>query len=489
LLQYTLVHTFIAANGAAASYNAVPHVPPACLLAAACYLIELLMPAMFYGLLQGDELFNNYGTTKPNEELLLGFGFVLDPNPNDSFLVTISHPPQMTNPPDSDTAGTDAGSDGAGDEEGCDASAVWQRRLAAVAAMGLQLDVPITAADPLPSKLLDVILLTAALPAWALDSALSAAAAAAAGARRAPHVGVGQHTSLFPAVPLAFQLQTLLLLQQQFTAKLQGMLPQQHLELILQQQTSDQQQQQQEGPVHASNPNHARMAGIYVLSQQAVLRRALEAVHQETQRCLHPWAATNSMYPAATAAAASAPAAATAVRQHQCIVGGVKLHEQIQLCECCSVPRVTSSSSSSSGYATFGGIPAGSVLLEVPLTSCITSSSKQGLIQQLMLLAAQAHYHKQQQEQEQGQEGEDAGSGSGQQGSVHCGYFGQQWLREAAGGPVGGFDQLLPWWLVPGNQQVVGVLQGGCAARWDSTCGVCDSHITSSCQHMMHVRQ
>jgi hypothetical protein len=27
--------------------------------------------------LQGGEVFNNYGSTKPNEELLLGYGFVL----------------------------------------------------------------------------------------------------------------------------------------------------------------------------------------------------------------------------------------------------------------------------------------------------------------------------------------------------------------------------------------------------------------------------
>jgi hypothetical protein len=31
---------------------------------------------------QGAEILNNYGSSKPNEELLLGFGFCIDDNPN-----------------------------------------------------------------------------------------------------------------------------------------------------------------------------------------------------------------------------------------------------------------------------------------------------------------------------------------------------------------------------------------------------------------------
>jgi hypothetical protein len=122
---------------------------------------------------QGSELFNNYGTTKPNEELLLGFGFVLDQNPNDAFLVSISHPPQaMTHPDDASVIGP--GDDVSNDDEAADVAAVWQRRLAAMRLAAMQLDVPITAAEPLPQNLLYVMLLAAALPAAALPAAAAA---------------------------------------------------------------------------------------------------------------------------------------------------------------------------------------------------------------------------------------------------------------------------------------------------------------------------
>lgn len=39
---------------------------------------------------QGQEVFNNYGSSKPSEELLLAYGFVIDDNPHDTYLISLA---------------------------------------------------------------------------------------------------------------------------------------------------------------------------------------------------------------------------------------------------------------------------------------------------------------------------------------------------------------------------------------------------------------
>lgn len=463
-------------------------------------------------LCQGSELFNNYGTTKPNEELLLGFGFVLDQNPNDSFLVSISHPPQAlctqhsSSPPDHNNSNNDSSSSsegGEGPDEAavCDEAAVWQRRLAAMAALGLRLEVPMTAAEPLPVQLLDVMLLAAAMPAWRISTVLQSlpaaaptaagtasrndgsaeaaalaaadasaadmlaapqvakpaagitAAAAAAGDAHAPPEtsqpgshAQRQQSSQFAAAPLCEQLQALHLLRQQLTGKLQGMLPEQEL-LKLLQPCEQQQQQQGLSAGRALNPDHARLAAVYVLSQQRVLRASLPAVEHMVSTCLAQ---------AASAVAAAASANPSIDASAGGLAGHVRLHEQLQSCPCCGVLSVNPASKE--------GIPAGSVLLQAGGDCCIAADSEAGLVMQLM---AQAGGVGSTPDKQQGQQ-------------LSCTYFAQQWRQqqekqkqEEHGGAVAcvGADQLLPWWLVQDYQELVGALQGGgqhpmCCSQW-----------------------
>lgn len=458
-------------------------------------------------LLQGAELYNNYGTTKPNEELLLGFGFVLDQNPNDTFLVSISHPPGFNNRNNSSSTSIDNEDDNEDVEAVCDQAAVWQRRLAAVAAAGLRLDVPISAAEPLPHKLLDVMLLAAALPAWALDSLGSssynsngnsssggggnhqqpagvsqpppAVAAAAADVGGSALQGVAavqgqeqqQHQGLFAAVALQHQLAALVLLQQQLTAKLQGMLPAGQLQQCLQQQlppSCDAPTAQGSGTAAGSlNPGHARMAAVYVLSQQRLLQAALQAVAQMTHECLNEAAASNSSSGQAIAGLTDTPqtdpAAAPSGDDAACSDGleGVQLHPQLQLCRRCGVLSVTQAGSAD--------IAAGSVLLRAPLTSCLAGHTEQQLVVQLMLSAANGDAAVDMQEPEHKQEQEEGCCQAAQQ-SVG-GYFSQHWQLQQGGHGSGCGCQVLPWWLLPHNQELVGVLQGeGGRTCWCVAC-------------------
>jgi hypothetical protein len=313
---------------------------------------------------------------------------------------------------------------------------------------------------------------------------------------------------MFPTVPLRFQLEALLLLQQQLTAKLQGMLPQQQLLQIKQQAAKQQQQQEQdvdEAAVGASllqglNPQNARMAAVYVLSQQQLLQRALEAVQHQTEVCLQ-WSTSSSSSSSShdtlpcqqqQQQRSSVAAAEGATAARPAAPAGIQLHPQLQLCCCCNVLSVREAQGSMQGTSGVAaadagsntsraavtdadqgaGVPCGEVLLDAAVASCAAAGTEADLI--LLLVAAAAAAQQQQQQQQQQRE-EDREEAQGQQlpeqqqppvrwelpeeGWVQ--YYGQQWLAQWEV-CAGGFEQVLPWWLVPANQELVGLLQGGC---------------------------
>ncbi|KAF8068238.1 Setd3 [Scenedesmus sp. PABB004] len=375
---------------------------------------------------KGAELFTNYGAAKSNEELLLGFGFVLQDNPNDTFLVSIGH-------------GSDADGDGGDpDEAWCDAAAEWQRRLRALAAGGLALEVAISAAAPLPARLLDMLLLAAVAPAWQLprlhrDAAAWLAARAGQaqpgneqpppqqqqlqgqqqqeqqqgqqeqqeGAERLQQKQ-GDSPGLHAAAPLGQQLLVLQALQVQLATKLAGMVPAaQLLEAALEEATE--QGQQAEG---ASNPAHARLAAVYVLSQQQALRAALVAVRREAAALL--------LRLAAPAACAPGPSACPA---------GLELGPSVRWCERCQT------------LSTGSTVAAGAPVLRAPLASCISGETGVQLVVRLMLAATA---------------GEAPGSGA-------ASYWATAWRRAQQG--VEGAQHALPWWLQPQHTALVELLQ------------------------------
>jgi hypothetical protein len=252
-------------------------------------------------------------------------------------------------------------------------------------------------------------------------------------------------------MPLALQLRTLQQLQQQLAAKLAGMLPEQQLQALLRAGGGGSDSPPAAGGALAvSNAAHARLAAVYVLSQQHILRAALAAVRAATEACLRTAA------PVAPAAAAPQPvlqsgqplsaAAKVAGAETAAAADGMQLHPSLLQCSQCHSLQVA---------AQRGSIAAGCTLLCVPLRECVVAPDQQRLVTRLMLAgAAAAGWTQAGQAQQQQQQQQQQPSGRGLEG------FGRSFQREWAAGSDWRTSLLLPWWLLPRNQRLLVLLQG-----------------------------
>jgi hypothetical protein len=361
---------------------------------------------------QGKELFNNYGSTKPNEELLLGYGFLLPDNLHDSFLVSISSRPTAAAAA-ADTASQATSSckkqttlEGPEAESACDESAVWHQRLAVIAAAGLQLEVAISEQQPLPKQLLDVMLLAVAVPGWQLPQLLAVMQTQQQGEEQTHE----NKLEVYAAASSGQKLAVLQQLKQQLSSKLRGMLPEAQLQQILQQQ-----QQQQ----------HARLAAGYVLSQQRALKAALAAVDD----------AAAALLAASIAPGVSGNNCAEQQQQQQQQVAlpgltGAQLGLGVSWCGSCRV------------VSTGKTLKPGSMLLQMPLEACLVGSSEEQLV--LLLMLAAVGLLQQQQQQQQGA----------------AAYFRESWQQQQQQQQQRQQRQFLPWWLMEEHEEFVGLLQG-----------------------------
>jgi hypothetical protein len=171
---------------------------------------------------------------------------------------------------------------------------------------------------------------------------------------------------------------------------------------------------------------------------------------------------------------------------------GIQPHLQLQLCCCCNVLSVREVQGSQHGTNAIAaataadagpntdvaagtdadqgaGVPCGEVLLDAAVASCAAAGTETDLILLLVAAAAAAQQQQQQQQREDVREAAQGQQLSEQQQRQQwvlpdepwVQYYGQQWLAQWEG-CAGGFEQVLPWWLVPANQELVGLIQGGC---------------------------
>ncbi|KAI8463639.1 MAG: hypothetical protein J3K34DRAFT_462337 [Monoraphidium minutum] len=382
---------------------------------------------------RGAEIFNNYGTSKPNEELLLGFGFCLEGNPNarrqpspsrlppllrrgrlpctplassapqpnspsthnptspslDAFLVT---PASGGGPAPREPASADGERGGAAgaaaafgaaagaclDEGACQEEAEAGQRARLLAAAALPSEVPITLADPLPPRLLDLMAVHA-LPPWRARPPLAAAAAArraaGGGGDEAGGGGGAPRGMLFEGLGLAQRLDVLQALVGALEGRLAGMsAPPLECDAAA---GAAGGVGEEGGEVEVWRSPRGRLAAVYVASQRAILttaaaaaRAAAAALCVATAPPAAPEEGQGDAAAVAVAAAAEAQAEAEPAEQWQLLEG---------------VEAAAGAGAGCGGaWAARRRVPEGAAWLRVPLAACVAAGDAQALVWTLM---------------------------------------------------------------------------------------------------------